>query len=60
MAGKIKLGTPIKAWKDVKTGEVKTYDEWIKSKLPEKNNDENKAGIAIDMMIFKDELLPIV
>lgn len=55
MAGKIKLGTPIKAWKNVKTGEIKTYKEWIKSELPEKGNKKN----LVDMMIFKDELLPI-
>jgi uncharacterized protein YktB (UPF0637 family) len=55
MAGKIKLGTPIKAWKDVKTGEIKTYKEWIKSELPEKGNKKT----LVDMMIFKDELLPI-
>lgn len=55
MAGKIKLGTPIKAWKDVKTGEIKTYKEWIKSELPEKGNKKT----LVDMMIFKGELLPI-
>ncbi len=56
MEEEIKLGTPIKAWKNVKTGEVKTYDEWIKSELPEKGDKKT----LVDMMIFKDELLPIV
>ena len=48
--------TLVKAWKDVKTGEIKTYKEWIKSELPEKGNKKT----LVDMMIFKGELLPVV
>lgn len=59
MAGKIKLGTPIKAWKDVKTGEVKTFSEWIKDTVVEENEVFYDSRDKIEFYIITDRLLPI-
>ena len=55
----VKPGTPIKGWKNVETNEVKSYDEWIKLKLAEKNNNRNKAEVAVNMEMMEDKLIPI-
>lgn len=59
MAGKIKLGTPIKAWKDVKTSEVKTFSEWIKDTVVEENEVFYDSRDKIEFYIITDRLLPI-
>lgn len=53
MAKKIPIGTPIKGWKNVKTGEIKTYEEWLEQ-LP-----EGTDKISIPIMIYSDELIPV-
>lgn len=60
MEDKIKPGTPLKGWKNTKTGEIKTYKEWIKKTMSEESLNENDAGIIVSLKTFKHELIPIV
>lgn len=45
--------------RDSKTGEIRTYKEWIDLELPKENNDKNEAEVAINMKMLIDELVPI-
>lgn len=53
MANEIK-GTPVKAWKDVKTGEVKTFSEWIKDTVVEENEVFYDSRDKIEFYIITD------
>lgn len=59
MANKIELGTPIKGFKNVKTGEIKTYEEWIDEQEPKEKN-KTAAICAVNVMIFREKLIPVV
>lgn len=52
-------GTPVKAWKDVKTGEVKTYDEWIKTMPINKDDFAPTPEKKVNFYIITDRLIPI-
>lgn len=58
MAGKIK-GTPVKAWKDVKTGEIRTYKEWIEITPINKDDFIPTSKQKVNFYIITDRLVPI-